>query len=171
MEHFTFSLVKRSLFFIVLISLACESCVHIPTTSGSPFGPNDYAFMRAQPYPRETLLARKRFQNFLRRANAKERLTLAETPYVAVRAYQLVASEVPGLTWRMALGKIPMKAYYGADLLQNSGSVPVEFLLVFDQRTGGLAAPDGVLVIGSPVRGTVGQFGGIRAIYGDGGWW
>ena len=126
--------------------------------------------MRAQPYPQETRLAQKRFQNFLRRANAKQRLTLAETPFVAVRAYQLTASEVPGLVWRMALGKIPMKGYYGADLLQNAGSVPVEFLLVFDQRTGRLAATDGVLVIGSPLRGRVGQFGGGRAIYADSGW-
>ena len=53
----------------------------------------------------------------------------------------------------MALGRIPMKAYYGADLLQNSGIVPVEFLLIFDQRTGRLAAPDGVLVVGSPSEG------------------
>jgi hypothetical protein len=48
--------------------------------------------MRAQPYPKETLLAQKRFQNFLRRANAKGRVTLAETPFVAVRAYQLDAN-------------------------------------------------------------------------------
>jgi hypothetical protein len=127
--------------------------------------------MRAQPYPRETLLAQKRFQNFLQRADAKRQLILAETPYVAVRAYQLVANEVPGLVWRMALGRIPMKGYYGADLLENSGSVPVEFLLIFDQRTGRLAAPDGVLIIGSPPRGTIGRFGGVRAIYADGGWW
>jgi hypothetical protein len=71
----------------------------------------------------------------------------------------------------MALGRIPMKGYYGADLLRNSGSVPVEFLLIFDQRTGRLAAPDGVLVVGSPVKGIIGQFGGVRAIYADGGWW
>jgi hypothetical protein len=127
--------------------------------------------MRAKPYPGETQLAEKRFQNFLRRANAKQRLVLAETPFVAVRAYQLVANEVPYLNIRMALGRLPHKAYYGADLLQNSGSVPVEFLLVFDQRTGRLAASDGVLVIGSPPKGKIGQFGGVRAVYADGGWW
>lgn len=166
-----FGTAKRSLLFIVLASLACASCALRPRSSGTPFGPDDYAFMRAQPYPQETLLAQKRFQNFLRRADAKGRLTLSETPYVAVRAYQLIASEVPGLISRMALGRVPMKAFYGADLLENSGSVPVEFLLIFDQRTGHLAAPDGVLVIGSPVRGTIGRFGGVRAIYADGGWW
>jgi hypothetical protein len=163
--------VKRPLFLIVLISLACGSCALKPSSTGTPFGPDDYAFMRAQPYPQETLLAQKRFQNFLRRANAKGRLTLAKTPYVAVRAYQLTANDVPGLVWRMALGKIPMKAYYGGDLLHDAGSAPVEFLLVFDQRTGGLAARDGILVVGSPVRGIIGQFGGVRAIYAGGGWW
>lgn len=162
---------KRYLLFVALICLACGSCALTSRSSSSAFGPDDYAFTRAQPYPQEASLAQKRFQNFLRRANAKGRLTLAETPFVAVRAYQLTANEVPGLTWRMALGRIPMKAYYGADLLRNSGSVPVEFLLIFDQRTGRLAAPDGVLVIGTPVRGIIGQFGGVRAIYADGGWW
>lgn len=136
-----------------------------------PFGPNDYAFMVARPYPREIQLAQLRFQNFLRRANAKNRLTLAKTPFVAVRGYQLNASEVPWLIPRMALGRIPMKAYYGDDLLYNPGSVPVEFLLIFDQRTGRLAASDGVLVIGSPIRGSIGQYGGVQAIYADGGWW
>lgn len=127
--------------------------------------------MAAQPYPREIALGKKRFQNFVRRANEKQRLILAQTPYVAVRAYQLNADEVPGLTWRMALARIPMNDYYGADLLQNSGSVPVEFLLVFDQRTGELAAPEGVLVVGTPTKGKIRLYGGVNAIYGGGGYW
>ena len=142
-----------------------------PSTPGTPFGPNDYAFMIARPYPKETQLAQKRFQNFLRRANTNGRLTLAKTPFVAVRAYQLNADEVPGLNWRIALGRIPMKGYYGDDLMHNTGSLPVEFLLIFDQRTGRLAFSDGILVIGSPIRGSIGQFGGVQAIYADGGWW
>lgn len=162
---------QRLLLFFVLISFGCGSCALYPRSSGTPFGRDDYAFMRAQPYPRETLLAQKRFQNFIRRADPKERSTLAVTPFVAVRAYQLNASEVPGLIPRMALGRVPMKAFYGADLLNNPGSVPVEFLLIFDQRTGRLAAPDGVLIIGSPVKGKVGRFGGVWAVYADGGWW
>ena len=166
-----FSPRKRPLLFVVLISLVCGSFAQGPGSPGTPFGKDDYAFMRAQPYPRETLLAQKRFQNFLQRADAKRRLILAQTPFVAVRAYQLVANDVPGLVWRMALGRIPMKGYYGADLLENSGSVPVEFLLIFDQRTGRLAAQDGVLIIGSPPRGIIGRFGGVRAIYADAGWW
>jgi hypothetical protein len=166
-----FDPVKRPFLFIVLISLVCGSCAEHPGSSGAPFGADDYAFMQAEPYAKETALAQKRFQSFLRRANAKEQLTLAETPYVAVRAYQLKASEVPGLTIRMALGRLPNKATYSADLLENAANVPVEFLLIFDQRTGRLAAPDGILIIGSPRRGKIGQFGGVRAIYADGGWW
>jgi hypothetical protein len=166
-----FSPVKRSLLFAVLISLVCGSCAHHPGPSGAPFGADDYAFMPARPYAKETALAQKRFQNFLRRANPKQRLTLAETPFVAVRAYQLKASEVPGLTIRMALGRLPNKASYSPDLLENAANVQVEFLLIFDQRTGQLAAPDGILIIGSPPLGKLGQFGGVRAIYAGGGWW
>jgi hypothetical protein len=127
--------------------------------------------MAAQPYPREVALAKKRFQNFIRRASEKQRPTLAETPYVALRAYELKASEVPWLTVKMALGKIPMNDYAGDDLLQNSGSIPVEFILVFDQRTGDLAAPEGVLVVGHPKRGKIGLYGGVKAVYGGGGFW
>ena len=65
----------------------------------------------------------------------------------------------------------PIKAYHGDDVAQNSGRVPVEFLLIFDQRTGKLAAPDGVLIIGSPIVGSIGQYGGVQAIYAGGGWW
>ncbi|MBV8228202.1 MAG: hypothetical protein JO232_23765 [Verrucomicrobia bacterium] len=64
-----------------------------------------------------------------------------------------------------------MNDYYGADLLQNSGSVPIQFLLIFDQRTGQLAAPDGVLVVGTPTTGRVAQYGGFPAIYAGGGFW
>lgn len=160
---------KRPLLLLVLITLACGSCAY--HQASTPFGPNDHAFMAAQPYPREVVLAEKRFQNFIRRADAKQKLTLAETPYVAVRAYELEADEVPWLTWKMALGRIPMNDYDGADLLENSGSVPVEFLLVFDQRTRELAAPEGVLVVGHPTRGKIGLYGGVKAVYGGGGSW
>jgi hypothetical protein len=68
-----------------------------------------------------------------------------------------------------------MNDYYGADLLQNSGSVSVQFLLIFDRRTGRttgqLAAPDGVLVVGTPTTGRIAQYGGFPAIYAGGGFW
>ena len=160
---------KKTLLLFGMISLACGSCAY--HRASTPFGPNDHAFMAAQPYPREIALAKKRFENFIRRANDKQRFLLAQTPYVAVRAYELNAAEVPGLIWRMARGKIPMNDYYGADLLENSASVPVEFLLVFDQRTGKLAAPEGVLVVGTPTKGKIAQYGGVNAIYGGGGFW
>jgi hypothetical protein len=163
--------VKPLFLLAVLIALNFGSCALYPGAPGTPFGPNDYAFMIAQPYPKETQLAEKRFQNFLRRANANQKLTLAKTPFVAVRAYQLIADEGPWLTWKMAWGRIPIKAYYGDDVAHNSGSIPVEFLLIFDQRTGRLAAPDGILIIGSPIVGSIGQYGGVQAIYAGGGWW
>jgi len=163
--------VKLLFLLAVLIALNFGSCALYPGAPGTPFGPNDYAFMIAQPYPKETQLAEKRFQNFLRRANANQKLTLAKTPFVAVRAYQLKATEVPWLTWKMAWGRVPIKAYYGDDVAHNSGSIPVEFLLIFDQRTGRLAAPDGILIIGSPIVGSIGQYGGVQAIYAGGGWW
>jgi hypothetical protein len=164
--------VRKPLLLLALVSLCCGSCAYHAATQHTPFGPNDHAFMAAQPYPSEIALAKKRFQNFIRRANRKQRLTLAETPYVAVRAYELKASEVPWLTWHMALGKIPMNDYSGDDLLQNSGAIPVEFILIFDQRTGELAAPEGVLVVGHPTSGKIGLYGGVKAVYGGGGsWW
>jgi len=46
---------------------------------------------------------------------------------------------------------------YEGSTLHNAGAVPIEFLLVFDQRTGRLAAHDGLLVVGSPVRGVIGR--------------
>lgn len=162
---------KPSLFLAAVVASFCGSCALLPNPPGKPFGPDDYAFMVARPYPKETALAQKRFQNFLRRANANEKLTLSKAPFVAVRAYQLKASEVPGLVWGISLGRVPMKAYYGADLISNTANIPVEFLLVFDQRTGQLAAPDGILVVGTPIRGSIGQYGGIQAIYAGGGWW
>jgi len=127
--------------------------------------------MAAQPYPQEVSRGQKRFYNFLRRANRKQQVTLARTPYVAVETYQLNAAEVPGLIWRMALGRVASKGPYGHDLLYNPASVQVAFLLVFDQRTGQLAAQDGILVINPPNPGTIGQFGGIQAIYAGTGWW
>jgi hypothetical protein len=163
---------NKKLLALAIAGLFSASCASLyGPLPYNPFGPNDHAFLAAQPYPREITLAKKRFQNFLGRANAKQKLVLAQTPYVAVRAYTLTADEVPGLIWRMALGRIPMNDYYSADLLQNSGSVPVQFLLIFDQRTGQLAAPDGVLVIGTPIRGKIAQYGGVPAIYADGGFW
>jgi hypothetical protein len=162
---------KKKLLIFALVSLSFASCALYGPPGYTPFGPNDHAFLVAQPYPREIALAKKRFQNFLRRADARQKLLLAQTPYIAVRAYTLTADEVPGLIWRMALGRIPMNDYSGADLLHNSGSVPVQFLLIFDQRTGELAAPDGVLVIGSPTRGKIARYGGFRAIYAGGGFW
>ena len=162
---------KIPVFFTLLVAWVCLFSNTAVARSASPFGAKDYAFTAAQPYPQETARAEKRFQNFLRRANRKQQITLTKTPYVAVETYMLTAAEVPGLIWRMAWGRVHSKNPYGADLMQNSAIVPVAFMLIFDQRTGQLAAPDGILVINPPPPGTVGQFGGLQAIYAGTGWW
>jgi hypothetical protein len=41
----------------------------------------------------------------------------------------------------------------------------VEFLLLFDSRTGQLVSDDGVLVLYTPQRGRIGVFGGVSALY------
>jgi hypothetical protein len=97
--------VKKYLLILVIVSLFSGSCMLHSPVQYTSFGPNDHAFLLAQPYPRELALAKKRFQNFLRRANARQKLLLAQTPYVAVRAYTLTADEVPGLNLENGPGK------------------------------------------------------------------
>ncbi|MGA8656304.1 MAG: hypothetical protein WB586_09155 [Chthoniobacterales bacterium] len=157
--------------FALLIGLVCGTCATALGWSAAPFGPNDYAFMAARPYYQEVSRGQKRFYNFLRRANKNQQMTLAKTPYVAIESYTLSAGEVPGLIWKMALGRIPARGPYGTDPPHDPASIQVEFLLIFDQRTGQLAAPEGVLVINPPVPGTIGQFGGVQAVYAGTGWW
>src|SRR5260370_8882998 len=92
------------------VAFFCGSCAMSPSTPGTPFGPNDYAFMIARPYPKETQLAQKRFQNFLRRPNTNGRLTLAKTPFLAVRAYPLNANQLPVLPYTISLPTLPSKS-------------------------------------------------------------
>jgi hypothetical protein len=54
---------------------------------------------------------------------------------------------------------------------QNIPNYPVEFLLLFDQRTRRLVRPDGVLIMDEPRRGSVANFAGVKAIYAGTGWW
>jgi hypothetical protein len=46
----------------------------------------------------------------------------------------------------------------------------IEFLLLFDSRTGQLVSEDGVLVLNTPQRGKVGVFEGVSALYIGTGW-
>ena len=131
-------------------------------------GTTDYALMSATPYNSEIALARGRLEKFLYKANAKKRAILAQTPIVAVQAAVLPASEAGSLLRRIGRG-----GYFGI----GGGSYPadqasrqVEFLLLFDSRTGQLVSNDGFLVLYTPQRGEIGVFGGVSALYIGAGW-
>jgi hypothetical protein len=153
-----------------LLALIFGSCTLFYSRSGTPFGADDYAIALAQPYPSEALIAQKRLHNFLARATPQDRQILEETPYVAIQAYELTSGEVPWLPHRLGFGKIRAISHYANDFVERS-HVAVKFLVLFDHRTGRLASPDGVLVIGTPSRGTIGKFGGFQAVYAGTGWW
>jgi hypothetical protein len=153
-----------------LSALTLGSCALFYSRSGTPFGPDDYAVALAQPYPSEARLAQERLHNFLSRANARDRQVLEETPYVAVQAYELTSGEVPWLPHKLGFGKVRAIRHYANDFVERT-DVPVKFLVLFDHRSERLASPDGVLVIDTPSRGSIGQFGGFRAVYAGTGWW
>ena len=124
-------------------------------------GTSDYALMSATPYNSEIALARERLEKFLHKANAKQRAILAQTPIVAVVAAVVEASETGPLYRRMKKGQLGTTGGYPAD----KATQPVLFLLLFDSRTGQLVSADGVLVLDTPQRGTIGKFGDISAVY------
>jgi hypothetical protein len=161
---------KFPILLAALAALTLGSCALFYSRSGAPFGPDDYAIALAQPYASEASLAQKRLHNFLARANERDRQVLEETPYVAVQAYELTSGEVPWLSHKLGLGKVRAIRHYASDFMEVT-AVPVKFLLLFNHRTERLASPDGVLVIDTPSRGTIGRFGGFQAIYAGTGWW
>jgi hypothetical protein len=151
-----------------LLALTCGSCTLFYNRIS--FWPDDYAVALARPYPSEALIAQKRLHNFLARATAQDRQILEQTPYVAVQAYELTAGEVPWLSHKIGFGEIRAIRHYANDSVERL-NVPVRFLVLFDHRTERLASPDGVLVIDTPPRGAIGNFGGFRAVYAGTGWW
>ena len=130
-------------------------------------GTIDYALMSATPYHSEIALARERLEKFLYKANAKKRAILAQTPVVAVQAAVLPASETGSLLRRMRRGDFSLG---GGSYPADQASRQVEFLLLFDSRTGQLVSEDGVLVLFTPQRGKIGVFGGVSALYIGTGW-
>jgi hypothetical protein len=124
-------------------------------------GASDYALMSATPYNSEVALARERLEKFLSKADAKQRAILAQTPIVAVEAAVVQASDIGPLFRRMKKGRIGVNKEYPADM----ATEPILFLLLFDSRTQQLVSDDGVLVLDTPQRGRIGEFGGISAVY------
>jgi hypothetical protein len=127
----------------------------------------DYGVMPATPYNSEIAVGRERLEKFLFTANAKKRAILAKTPIVAVQAAVMVAADTGPLYRRIQRGEFGISTgSYPAD----QASRPVQFLLLFDSRTGQLVSDDGVLVVTPPQRGKVGLFGGVSALYIGEGW-
>jgi hypothetical protein len=90
---------------------------------------------------------------------------LGQNPVVAVQANEIDASEVSGLVPQLATGRVGAAVAYYSDPDNDPTTVPVKFLLLFDSRTGHLVSPEGVLVIDTPPRGAVANFGGVQAVY------
>jgi hypothetical protein len=135
-----------------------------PTAGASTI---EYALMSATPYNSEIALARERLQKFLYKADAKKRAILMQTPMVAVLAAVVPASETGPLLHRIARGEFGIgQGGRPAD----QASRPVQFLLLFDSRTGQMNSDDGVLVLDPPQRGKTGLFGGVSALYIGAGW-
>jgi hypothetical protein len=130
-------------------------------------GTTDYALMSATPYNSEIALGRERFEKFLYKANTKKRAILAQTPVVAVQAAVVLASEAGPLLRRIASGEFGIG---NGGRPADQASRPVFFLLLFDSRTGQLVSDDGVLVLNTPQRGKIGDFGGVSALYIGTGW-
>ena len=135
----------------------------LPVSAGS----TDYGLMSATPYNSEIALARARLEKFLYKANAKKRAILAQTPVVAVEASVLTAGEVAPLLRRIESGEFGIG---NGGRPADQASRQVAFLLLFDSRTGQLISDDGVLVLNTPLRGKVGVFEGVSALYIGAGW-
>ena len=157
---------------LLVLSWFFSSCTLInPLLPRTPnrYGPNDYAVGEAGPYPQEVQLAKQRLQNFIRRANASQKVVLDRNPNVAVQAYEIRAGEDWPLLRKLASGRVRTTLY--VQDFRNLTNFPVKFLLIFDWRTQQLVRNSGVLVMDTPNRGSVGEFAGIRAIYAGTGWW
>ena len=154
-----------------LAALVINSCASFSPSPGTGFGRTDYAVRRASPNGEEISLAQKRLQNFLRRTDAHQRGLLGQNPVVAVQANEIDASEVSGLVPELATGQARTAVTYYSNPNDPTTAVPVKFLLLFDSRTSRLVSPEGVLVIDTPPRGAVANFGGVQAVYAGTGWW
>jgi hypothetical protein len=123
----------------------------------------DYVVMTAPPYKGEVELGQKRLDKFLRRLDSRRRALLDQTPYVAIQVRALTAGDLPWLVSRLFRGSV-QSAEYTKDL-RDAGSVPVQYLLIFDWRTRKMANEDGVLITDTPGLGSVARFGSLHAIY------
>jgi hypothetical protein len=162
--------VKTPTSFFLLLTLLLGSCEILFPPVPQAWGPNDYAIGLAQPYPQEVKLAKLRLRNFLRRADSHQRLVVEQNPYVAIQANEITAGEDWPLMRELSTGKVRATELYSSDF-RNRSAFGVKFLLIFNSRTGQLLKPIGVLAADTPLRGAIGEFAGVKAIYGGTGWW
>jgi hypothetical protein len=155
MNHFALSLLLVGSIFLGFVQPSARA------------GTTDYALMSATPYNSEIALGRERFEKFLTTANAKKKALLVQTPVVAVQAAVLTAAEAGPLLRRIASGEFGIG---NGGRPADQANRQVFFLLLFDSRTGQLVSDDGVLVLNTPLRGKIGNFAGVSAIYIGQGW-
>jgi len=88
--------------------------------------------------------------------------------HFCLRSLHSSLTPVPRLAIRLApdsVGQVGAAVAYYSHPDDDPTTVPVKFLLLFDSRTGHLVSPEGVLVIDTPSRGAVANFGGVQAVY------
>jgi hypothetical protein len=162
--------VKRCALLALPLTLLLSSCEVLFPPEPTAYGSDDYALAQAQPYPQEVNLAKLRLRNFLRRASPQQRLALDRNPYVAIQANEITAGEDWELLRILSTGQARATELYSSDF-RNRSAFGMKFLLIFNSRTGHLLKPIGILAADTPLRGGVGEFAGVRAIYGGTGWW
>lgn len=124
----------------------------------------EYSLASGEPYPTEVDLAYRRFWKFLQHPNAKGRVSLTQTPFVAVQVGSYRASDVPVAMARMVRGKAQATSYYGSDP-DEPALAQLKFVIVFDSRDRRFVGPAGFFVNDTPNIGEIGRFGGIAAVY------
>jgi hypothetical protein len=127
-------------------------------------GVKDFAVMSADPYKWEIQRGYERLWRFLNPLNSKTSSLLKQTPFVAVDSRIMTANEVPGLAYRLGQGRSQESALETSNMT-SAGSQKVRFIIVFDSRTMRPASREGVFVVDTPTRGSIGVFGGISAVY------
>ena len=123
----------------------------------------DYAVMTAEPYKGEIELGQKRLDKFLRRLDSRRRTLLDQTPFVAIQVRALTAGDTPWLVGRFFRGTARSMAF--TNDLDDARSVPVEYLLIFDPKTGQPLSQEGYVALDTPAKGKMGIFGGYTALY------
>jgi hypothetical protein len=88
----------------------------------------------------------------------------------AVQANEIEAGKDWQLLRELSCGQARAMDLYTSGF-RNRSAFGVKFLLIFNRRTGQLLKPIGVQAADTPLRGRVGEFARVRAIYGGTGWW